>query len=132
MVSAWSRRTLLAALLALGVAGCPKQGVFFQSMNPVSGKPGGGEEVRIRGSGFRALGNLDIRIGGKPATNIGITDDETIVLTTPESREADQGHPLDVYLMTADGKSYVFRGAFTYRRSGNDPNAPNADLQRRL
>lgn len=131
MVSAWSRRVMLMAVLALGAA-CNKQGVFFVSMNPTSGRPGGGEEVRIRGSGFKALGNIDIRIGGHPATNIAISDDETIVLTTPEGREADQGHPLDVYLMTADGKSYVFRGAFTYRRVGNDPNAPNADLQRRL
>lgn len=120
----------LSMLSALGSAGCKKEGVFFRDMLPRSGKPSGGEEVRILGSGFRALGGLEIRIGPKVATEVGIADDETIVFRTPESREADQGHPLDVYILTNEGRSYVLRGAFQYRRGQTD--TPGSELQRRL
>ena len=111
-------------------AGCKKEGVFFRDMAPRSGRPSGGEEVRLLGSGFRALGGLDIRVGPKPASNVGIADDETIVFTTPEAREADQGRPLDIFILTAEGRSYVLRGAFTYRRGPSD--TPGSELQRRL
>jgi hypothetical protein len=119
------------SLLAVAASGgCKKEGVFFRDLAPASGKASGGEEVRILGSGFRALGSLDIRIGPKPATNVGIADDETIVLTTPEAREADQGRPIDIFILTNEGRSYVLRGAFTYRRGQTD--SPGSDLQRRL
>lgn len=117
-------------LAAAAGAGCKKEGVFFRDLAPRSGKPSGGEEVRLLGSGFRALGTLDIRVGPKPATNVGIADDETIVFTTPESREADQGHPIDIFILTNEGRSYVLRGAFTYRRGATD--TPSNELQRRL
>ncbi len=123
--------TALIASLVLSLApGCKREGVFFQSMNPTSGRASGGEEVRIRGHGFRTLGGLDIRIGPKAAQNVGIADDETIVLTTPDAREADQGHPLDVYILTNEGRSIILRGAFTYRRNA-EGGAAN-ELQRRL
>lgn len=126
------RAVLMASLLvsAAGATGCKKEGVFFQSINPGSGRPSGGEEVRIRGHGFRALGGLEVRLGPKPAQNVGIADDETIVLTTPESRESDRGHPIDVYILTNEGRSIVLRGAFTYRRATEGGGAN--DLQRRL
>ncbi|MEZ4407095.1 MAG: IPT/TIG domain-containing protein [Polyangiales bacterium] len=129
-----SRRAALALLLAGAFmsAGCKKSGLFFQSVNPPAGRPGGGEEVRIRGSGFRALGGLQIRIGPKEARNVGIADDETIVLTTPECRDADQGHPLDIHILTHEGRSVILRGAFTYRRNPGESNSPNSELQRRL
>jgi hypothetical protein len=111
-------------------AGCKKEGVFYRDLAPRSGRASGGEEVRLLGSGFRALGSLEIRVGPKPATNVGIADDETIVLTTPEAREADLGHPLDIYILTNTGHSYVLRGAFTYRRGQAD--TPGGELQRRL
>jgi hypothetical protein len=126
------RAVLMASLLvsAAGATGCKKEGVFFQSINPASGRPSGGEEVRIRGHGFRALGGLEVRLGPKPAQNVGIADDETIVLTTPESRESDRGHPIDVYILTNEGRSIVLRGAFTYRRATEGGGANH--LQRRL
>jgi len=126
------RTVLMASLLVSAAAstGCKKDGVFFQSVNPASGRPSGGEEVRIRGHGFRALGGLEIRVGPKPAQNVGIADDETIVLTTPEAREADRGHPVDVYILTNEGRSIVLRGAFTYRRATEGGGAN--ELQRRL
>jgi len=126
------RTALMASLLvaATGATGCKKEGVFFQSINPTAGRPSGGEEVRIRGHGFRALGGLDVRIGPKAAQNVGIADDETIVLTTPDAREADQGRPLDVYILTNEGRSIVLRGAFTYRRAAGGEGTNQ--LQRRL
>lgn len=133
MTLGWSQRTAIVAMAtALMATGCNREGVFFQSMNPASGRITGGEEVRIRGSGFKGLSNLEIRIGGRPATNIGVADDQTIVLTTPDAREGDVGHAIDVYLLTNEGRSYVLRGAFTYRRGANDTTSPNSDLQRRL
>lgn len=131
MRSSWySPMTTLALVAALSAgAGCKKEGVFFTSINPPSGKASGGDEVRIRGSGFHSLGTIDIRVGPKLATNVAVADDETIVLTTPECREADQGRALDIYLLTGDGRSYVLRSAFTCRRSEG---GANSDLQRRL
>lgn len=129
-----SRRAALALLIAgaFTSAGCKKNGLFFQSVNPPAGRSSGGEEVRIRGSGFRSLGGLQIRVGPKEARNVGIADDETIVLTTPECREADQGHPLDIHILTHEGRSVILRGAFTYRTNPANSNTPNSDLQRRL
>lgn len=126
------RTVLMASLLvsAAGATGCKKEGVFFQSLNPASGRPSGGEEIRIRGHGFRALGGLEVRLGPKAAQNVGIADDETIVLTTPEVREADRGHPIDVYILTNEGRSIVLRGGFTYRRATEGGGAN--ELQRRL
>lgn len=132
MRSSWYRPLTTLALVTAMLAGggCKKEGVFFTSINPPSGKASGGDEVRIRGSGFHALGTLEIRVGPKPATNVAVADDETIVMTTPECREADHGRALDVYLLTGDGRSYVLRGAFTCRRP--DASGANSDLQRRL
>ena len=62
--------------------------------------------------------------------DVSAPDDETIVFTTPESREADQGHPIDIYILTNEGRSYVLRGAFSYRRGATD--TPGSELQRRL
>lgn len=120
---------VIASSLAGG--GCKKEGVFFRDLAPNSGRPSGGEEVRILGTGFRSMGNLEIRVGPKPATNVGIADDETIVLTTPEAREADQGHPVDISILTSQGRSYVLRGAFTYRRNPA-ADTQGGELQRRL
>lgn len=122
-------RALCVTALLVG-AGCKKEGVFFQSMNPTAGKASGGEEVRIRGSGFRTLGGLEIRIGSRVATNVGVADDETIVLTTPDCREAEQGRKLDVHILTNEGRSIMLREAFTYRRA--ESTGGNSDLQRRL
>lgn len=120
----------LAGLL-LAAEGCKKEGVFFHSINPDSGRPSGGQEVRIRGSGFRNLGGLEVRIGGKVATNVGVVDDETMQLTTPECREADQGHRLDVFVLTNEGRSYRIPEGFLCNRS-EQPGTPNNELQRRL
>lgn len=131
MSLAWSRRAVMASLVMLALGGCNKEGVFFQSMNPSSGRLSGGEEVRIRGSGFGALGNMEIRIGGRVATNIGIADNETIVLSTPEGRAEDAGRKLDVFILTSEGRSFVFREAFSYRQNPGE-GTPGSDLQRRL
>ncbi len=127
------RQGVMAAVVAVsaGSAGCNKGGTFYESLNPSAGRPSGGEEVRLRGGGFRALGNLEVRIGGKAATNVGIADDNTVVFTTPEAREGDIGHPLSIYLLTSEGRSVVLRNAFTYRRNPNDSTG-GSDLQRRL
>jgi hypothetical protein len=128
------RNRMMAAVVLLSVAaGCGSKGTAFESVNPGSGRLGGGEEVRIRGAGFEKLGNLEVRIGGRPATNVGIVGDDTIVLTTPEGRETDAAHPLDVSILTADGKSIILHHAFTYNAGASQrTGGPNDDLRRRL
>ena len=126
---------LSAFALALGGAGCKPKNLTFASLNPASGRLGGGEEVRIRGTAMRTLMNPQVRIGGHEATNVGVADDETLVLTTPEGREADLNRNIDVSILTADGKSIVLRGAWQYRPGAGQqsgPRGPNDDLRRRL
>ena len=119
--------------LALVASGCKSGKMRFNAVNPSTGRMGGGEEVRITGGGFEKLGNLEVRIGGRPAQNVGVLGDETIVLTTPEGREADANRPLDISILTSDGKSIVLRGAFTYRPGqGQGPAGPNEELRRRM
>jgi hypothetical protein len=125
----------LVGSVAFGAAGCKEKKLAFESVNPPSGRMGGNEEVRIRGSGFSSLGNLqDVRIGGKPATNVGVQGDDTIVLSSPEGREEDAEHPVDITMLTSDGRAIVLKNVFTFHAAagagGN--NGPNEDLRRRL
>lgn len=124
-----------ALAVGLGAAGCKPKKLTFDSLNPASGRIGGGEEVRIRGTAMRTLMNPQVRIGGHEATNVGVADDETLVLTTPEGREADLNRSIDVSILTADGKSIVLRGAWRYTPGAGQqtgPRGPNDDLRRRL
>ncbi len=122
----------LACILSATLGGaCRKEGVTFSSVNPNTGRGSGSEEVRIRGHGFRALGGMEVRIGGRVARNVGIADDDTLVLTTPECPETLQGRALDMMVLTNDGRSWRIRDAFTFRRAA-DPTSGNTDLQRRL
>lgn len=127
------RLALVFALAALGTLGgaCRKEGVTFMSVNPTSGRGSGNEEVRVRGHGFRSLGGMEVRIGGRVAKNVGIADDDTLVLSTPECPENLQGRPLDLTILTNDGRSWRIRDVFTFRRQA-DPTSGNNDLQRRL
>ncbi|MBL8682540.1 MAG: IPT/TIG domain-containing protein [Myxococcales bacterium] len=122
------------ALAALASTGCKNQKLTFESVNPPSGRLGGNEEVRIRGTGFGQLGNLqDVRFGGRAATNVGVQGDDTIVLTSPEGREDDANRAIDITLLSSDGRSIVLKGAFTYRPgAAGGPAGPNDDLRRRL
>lgn len=125
----------LLAGLALSATGCKDKKLTFESVNPSSGRMGGNEEVRIRGSGFSALGNLqDVRIGGKPATNVGVQGDDTIVLSSPEGREEDAEHPVDITMLTSDGRAIVLKQVFTFHAAAGAGGAagPNEDLRRRL
>lgn len=130
------RSGTIAVVLAVAAfaTGCKNKGLTFESVNPPSGRLGGGEEVRIRGSGFAKLGNLEVRIGGRPATNVGIESDNTIVLTTPEGRESDLNRALDISILTSEGRSVILRNAFTYHPgpSRQGASGPNEELRRRL
>lgn len=128
---------LLASVLALGAGACrPRGQLVFESVNPAQGRLSGGEELRIRGAGFEQLRNLEVRIGGRPATNVGIEGDNTIVLTTPEGREAIVGQPQDIAMLTPEGRSVILNHAFTYARAagqtGGQGGGPNEDLRRRM
>ena len=126
--------TLALAFTLLAAAGCKNNKLTFESVNPPSGRMGGNEEVRIRGTGFGQLGNLqDVRFGGRAATNVGVQGDDTIVLTSPEGRDEDANRAIDITLLSSDGRSIVIKSAFTYRPAqAGGPSGPNEDLRRRL
>ncbi len=125
---------LLAALVVSAASGCKKKNLTFQAVNPQSGRLSGGQEVRIVGTGFDRLGTIEVRIGGRPAANVGVMGDEAIVLTTPDGLESAANHPVDINILTADGRSIVLRQAWTYQPGAAAPGAggPNEDLRRRL
>jgi hypothetical protein len=130
-----ARTSVLAlAFTLLASAGCKNNKLTFESVNPPSGRMGGNEEVRIRGTGFGQLGNLqDVRFGGRAATNVGVQGDDTIVLTSPEGRDEDANRAIDITLLSSDGRSVVIKSAFTYRpAAAGGPSGPNEDLRRRL
>jgi hypothetical protein len=56
------------------------------------------------------------------------------VLTTPEGSESAANHPVDISILTSDGRSIVLRQAWTYQPGAAQPGAggPNEDLRRRL
>lgn len=123
-----------AAMLISAASGCKNKNLTFQAVNPASGRLSGGQEVRIVGSGFDKLGTIEVRIGGRPATNVGVMGDEAIVLTTPEGAESSANHPVDISILTSDGRSIVLRNSWTYQPGAAQPGAggPNEDLRRRL
>ena len=125
--------SIAIALLSFVAAGCGSHALSFDSVNPAEGRMGGGEEVRIRGTGLDHLGNIDVRIGGRMATNVGVQGEDTIVLTTPEGRDEEANHPEDISILTSDGRSIVLRHAWTYRPGASQQTGgPNEDLRRRM
>jgi hypothetical protein len=124
----------VAALLVSAASGCKTHNLTFQVVNPASGRLSGGQEVRIVGTGFDKLGTIEVRIGGRPASNVGVMGDEAIVLTTPEGAEASASHPVDISILTSDGRSIVLQHAWTYQAGAAAPGSggPNEDLRRRL
>ena len=115
-------------------ATCTYPTVGHQTTATAANRMGGNEEVRIRGTGFGQLGNLqDVRFGGRAATNVGVQGDDTIVLTSPEGRDEDANRAIDITLLSSDGRSVVIKSAFTYRpAAAGGPSGPNEDLRRRL
>lgn len=124
----------VAVLIVCGVSGCKNNGLTFQTVNPQSGRLSGGQEVRIVGTGFNRLGTIEVRIGGRPAANVGVMGDEAIVLTTPDGQESTANHPVDISILTSDGRSIVLHEAWTYQPGAAAPGTggPNEDLRRRL
>jgi len=126
----------LCSLVTVGVSACKRRPTLtFQSVAPASGRLSGGQEVRILGSGFESLGSLEVRVGGRPATNVGAMGDDVIVLQSPEGVESTANHPQDITILTADGRSIVLRNAWTYQPgagSAGGTEGPNEDLRRRL
>lgn len=124
----------VAALLVSVASGCKNHNLTFQAVNPGSGRLSGGQEVRIIGTGFDKLGTIEVRIGGRPASNVGVMGDEAIVLTTPEGAESAANQPVDISILTSDGRSIVLTHSWTYQPGAAQPGAggPNEDLRRRL
>jgi hypothetical protein len=100
---------LVVALLALGCDG----GVQVTSIQPDNGTVAGGEDVFIKGSGFKA--GVQVRFCKAEAKNLVILADNQIKLSSP----ANQKGNCDVTLTFDDGRSYKVANAFRYVEPGD-------------
>ncbi len=100
------RSTTLAGSIAyIGVAPA------VTTIWPKAGKPEGGTDLTITGSGF--VDGLTVMVGKEPATSVVVEDAATIHMTTPAHQEG----TVDIVITNADGQESRVERGFTYRKS---------------
>ena len=102
---------LISALVLTGLlAGCPS-GVRVERLDPPRGTYGGGEDVVIKGSGFRpGRSNYGVYFGKQPAPNVVVESSSAIKVTTPAGKVG----RVDVELTLEDGRVFRLPGGFEY------------------
>ena len=98
-------------LLIVGCGGEPHIG----KCHPDFGSLGGGDDIKVMGAGFAS--GLSVRMGGKSARVVSVTDDVIEVQTPPGGSPG----PVDVEVVTANGKALLKRAAFRYVEEGQNP-----------
>ncbi len=78
-------------------------------VDPKTGSMEGGEEVTLRGEGFRD--GVVVRFGGRAATDVRVKDGSTLVAKTPP---ADEPGPVDVEVLDPGGQKGSLPDGFTY------------------
>jgi len=78
------------------------------SISPSSGRPSGGTNVTISGTGF--LTGATVTFGGTAATNVTVVSSTSITATT----QAHAAGAADVVVRNPDGQSATLTGSFTY------------------
>jgi hypothetical protein len=102
---------LLAALGGLLLAGCDS-GTKIKSVEPNFGNIAGNDNVVIVGTGFK--NGMQVHFGKREAKSVVIEGPTRILITSPSGVEG----KVDVTITRDDGKSFVLRDGFTYRREG--------------
>jgi hypothetical protein len=103
--------TLLLAAIAGLLAGC-ESGTKIKSVEPSFGNVAGNDNVVIVGTGFK--NGMLVHFGKREAKNVVIEGPTRILVTSPSGVEG----KVDVTITRDDGKSFVLRDGFSYRREG--------------
>jgi hypothetical protein len=99
----------VAAFVA--TAGC-ESGTKIKSVEPNFGNVAGNDTVVIVGTGFR--NGMQVHFGKREAKNVVIEGPTRIQVTSPSGVEG----KVDITLTRDDGKTFVLRDGFSYRREG--------------
>lgn len=100
-----------AALLLLLAVSCSTETRVAET-EPPHGTFAGGEEILIKGNGFRpGHGGVTVKFGKKDATNIVVESDKVIKVTSPTG---DKNSKVDIMVIFDDGRTYLLRNGFTY------------------
>ncbi len=106
-------KTLMTAALLSGFLclGC-QEGVKITSVKPDTGTVAGGEDVVVRGKGFKA--GVQVKFCRAEAKNIEIVADNQIKLSSPANAKG----MCDITLTFDDGRAYRVANAFRYLEPG--------------
>jgi hypothetical protein len=103
----------LGAVAALGLLGLGcGGGVKVTSVTPENGTVAGGEDIMIRGQGFRA--GVQVKFCRAEAKNVVLLGDNQIKATSP----ANQKGTCEITLTFDDGTAYKVADAFHYMEPG--------------
>lgn len=102
-------KLVLALLLAGSLVGC-ESGTRIKSVEPNFGNVAGNDDVVIVGNGFRQ--GMVVQFGKREAKSVVLEQPTRILCKTPAGVEG----KVDVTITRDDGKTFVLRDAFTYRR----------------
>ncbi len=102
-------RVLVVAALAFAwvAAGC-ESGVKITSISPDYGTVAGGEDVLLKGAGFKA--GVQVKFCKAEAKTAILLGDTQIKVTSPANSKG----TCDVTLSFDDGRGYTVKGAFRY------------------
>ncbi len=107
-------RTLLLSLSVFalfGLTSCSDE-LRVSEVEPSHGTAGGGEEITIKGNGFKpGKGGVSVRFGKHDAASIVVESDTKIRVTTPGG---DPGTTVSVLVVFDDGKAFELKNAFQY------------------
>ena len=104
------RRHLLVCFSFLLVAAC-EQKAGIHTINPAMGNISGDEVVVIHGAGFTP--GMSVRFGERSGTGVVVQGDR-ITVHTPSGSEG----PVDVVVTADDGKSFVLKAGYRYKKAG--------------
>jgi hypothetical protein len=101
----------IVAVLGLVSLGC-NTGVKVTQISPENGTVAGGEDILIKGQGFKA--GVQVKFGRAEAKNVVILGENTIKATSPANSKG----PCDVTLTFDDGRAFKVANGFNYMEPG--------------
>jgi len=101
----------IVAVLGLVSLGC-NTGVKVTQISPENGTVAGGEDVVIKGQGFKA--GVQVKFCRAEAKSVILLGDNQIKATSP----ANQKGPCDITLTFDDGRAFKVANAFNYMEPG--------------
>jgi hypothetical protein len=102
---------LCAAFALVGFIGCSDE-LKVSGVEPAQGSFGGGEDVVIKGNGFKpGRGGVTIKFGARDATSVVVASGDKIKAMTPGG---DPNTTVDVTVVFDDGKAFKVANGFHY------------------